>query len=191
MGRDSLMFKIKMIFLIIFSGFILFFLSNNILEAMYPVKYYNYIEKYSTMYNLDKYLVISLIKAESNFEANANSSKDARGLMQIIPSTGEWIAEQMNLVEFSLDKLYDPEQNIFMGCWYLNNLRNEFNNDYVLLLSAYNAGRGNVNKWLKNKEYSKDGKKLDYIPFKETELYLKKIKFNYNVYKFLYKYKTN
>ena len=56
-----------------------------------------------------------------------------------------------------------------------------------MILSAYNAGRGNVNKWLKNEEFSKDGKKLDYIPFKETELYIKKIGLNYNIYKYLYR----
>lgn len=180
------MSKLKVFFLIIFGLIITFFVFNNLLRMMYPIKYYSYIEKYSVMYDLDKYLVMSVIKAESNFNEKATSVKDARGLMQITPSTGNWIAEQMNLVEFSPDKLYDPEQNIFMGCWYLDNLRKEFDDNYMLILSAYNAGRGNVNKWLQNPEFSKDGKNLDYIPFKETELYIKKINLNYNIYKALY-----
>ncbi len=163
-----------------------FVFSYGVLKSLYPIKYYKYIEKYSSMYNLDKYLVMSIIKAESNFNEKATSSKDAKGLMQITPSTGEWIAEQMNLVEFSPDKLYDPELNIFMGCWYLDNLRKEFHENYVLILSAYNAGRGNVNRWLNNSEFSKDGENLNYIPFKETEIYIKKIKMNYNIYKKLY-----
>ena len=180
------MSKLKVFFLIIFGLIITFFVFNNLLRMMYPIKYYSYIEKYSAMYDLDKYLVMSVIKAESNFNEKATSVKDARGLMQITPSTGNWIAEQMNLVEFSPDKLYDQEQNIFMGCWYLDNLRKEFDDNYMLILSAYNAGRGNVNKWLQNPEFSKDGKNLDYIPFKETELYIKKINLNYNIYKALY-----
>ncbi|HJD00299.1 MAG TPA: lytic transglycosylase domain-containing protein [Candidatus Dwaynia gallinarum] len=180
------MSKLKVFFLIIFGLIITFFVFNNLLMMMYPIKYYSYIEKYSAMYDLDKYLVMSVIKVESNFNEKATSVKDARGLMQITPSTGNWIAEQMNLVEFSPDKLYDPEQNIFMGCWYLDNLRKEFDDNYMLILSAYNAGRGNVNKWLQNPEFSKDGKNLDYIPFKETELYIKKINLNYNIYKALY-----
>ena len=180
------MSKLKVFFLIIFGMIITFFVFNNLLRMMYPIKYYSYIEKYSAMYDLDKYLVMSVIKVESNFNEKATSVKDARGLMQITPSTGNWIAEQMNLVEFSPDKLYDPEQNIFMGCWYLDNLRKEFDDNYMLILSAYNAGRGNVNKWLQNPEFSKDGKNLDYIPFKETELYIKKINLNYNIYKALY-----
>ncbi len=178
--------KLKVLIVICILIVLGFSFSYGVLRFMYPLKYSEYIGKYSAMYNLDKYLVMSIIKAESNFNEKATSNKDARGLMQITPSTGEWIAEQMNLVEFSYDKLYDPEQNIFMGCWYLNNLRKEFDKNYTLILSAYNAGRGNVNRWLDNKEFSKDGENLDYIPFKETELYIKKIKINYNIYKTLY-----
>ena len=181
------MVKVRNIIAILIGLALAFFVSVSILKSLYTVKYYNYIEKYSAMYDLDKYLVMSVIKAESNFDKDAVSVKDARGLMQITPLTANWIAEQINLIEFSLDKLNDPEINIFMGCWYLNNLRKEFNGDYVLILSAYNAGRGNVNKWLKNEEFSKDGKKLDYIPFKETELYIKNIGLNYNIYKYLYR----
>lgn len=183
--------KLKWFILTLVTFFIILFIGFIKIKDIYPLKYYNYVDKYSTMYDLDKFLVLSVIKAESNFDKNAVSHEGARGLMQITPSTGEWIAEKMNLIEFSVDKLYDPEINIFMGCWYLNNLRKEFKDNYVLVLSAYNAGRGNVNKWLKNEEYSLDGKNLDYIPFKETELYIKKIKFNYNVYKYLYNNSPN
>ena len=181
--------KLVMMLFVIISISLMLIFSKDILKVMYPIKYQHYIEKYSDIYGLDKYLVASVIKAESNFNVDATSLKDARGLMQITPSTGEWIAEQMNLVEFSSDKLYDPEQNIFMGCWYIDNLRKEFNDNYLLILSAYNAGRGNVNKWLKNPEISLDGKTLNYIPFKETELYVKKINLSYNIYKYIYEKK--
>ena len=78
-----------------------------------------------------------------------------------------------------------------MGCWYLNNLSKEFNGDTELILAAYNGGRGNVNKWLSNGEYSKDGKALHKIPFKETEEYVRKVKFSYNIYKYLYNLEKN
>ena len=178
--------KIVTILLFVISISMILIFSKDILRTMYPIKFQQYIEKYSQIYDLDKYLVASVIKAESNFDTDATSLKNARGLMQITPSTGEWIAEQMNLVEFSPEKLYDPEQNIFMGCWYIDNLRKEFNNNYLLILSAYNAGRGNVNKWLKNPDISQDGQTLNYIPFKETELYVKKINLSYNIYKYVY-----
>lgn len=184
--HKKIIYKTKIILIVLVMVSLTYVSVTSFLKFMYPIKYYSYIEKFSKMYDLDKFLVMSVINVESRFDEKATSIKDARGLMQITPSTGMWIAEQMNLIEFSPDKLYDPEQNILMGCWYLNNLRKEFNNDYLLILSAYNAGRGNVNKWLKNELYSENGKTLDYIPFRETELYIKKISLNYNIYRTIY-----
>lgn len=156
-------------------------------KVAYPFKYRDYIEKYSKEYDLDPYLVVSLIKAESNFRPHVKSSKNAVGLMQITEDTGKWAAEEMGIKDFKVEDLKDPEFNIEMGCWYLDNLKEEFQGNMDLVLAAYNGGRGNVQKWLKDEEHSKDGKKLDYIPFKETDKYVKRIKVNYNVYKFLYK----
>jgi peptidoglycan lytic transglycosylase len=142
---------------------------------------------YSEKYNVDPLLIYSVIKAESNFDKDAISSMNARGLMQITPSTGEWIAYRTELSEFDTEKLHDPELNIFMGCWYINDLNKEFNSNLDLVLAAYNGGRGNVNKWLQDEKYSKDGKNLYYIPFSETDEYVDKVKVNYNMYKRLYK----
>lgn len=155
-------------------------------RMIFPLKYYDYIVKYSKEYNLNPFLVASVIKVESNFEKGAVSVKNARGLMQLTPSTAEWAAEQMKLGEFNVDMLYEPKVNIRMGCWYLNNLKEEFGSDMELVLAAYNGGRGNVKKWLNNYENSKNGVNLHYIPFKETDKYVKKVQVNYNVYKFLY-----
>ena len=157
------------------------------IHKIYPLKYTDYIKKYSKQYNIDPYLIAALIKAESNYKNSARSHKNANGLMQITVDTGEWIAFKMNIENYSKELLYDPETNIRMGCWYLDNLRGEFGNNVELILAAYNAGRGNVNNWLKNQKYSYDGKKLDFIPFKETDQYIKRIKTNYNIYKFIYK----
>jgi soluble lytic murein transglycosylase len=82
--------------------------------------------------------------------------------------------------------LNDPEFNIRIGCWYLNNLNTEFKYNTEVVLAAYNGGRGNVQKWLKSSEHSSDGKTLKYIPFKETDKYVKKVRVNYRIYKYLY-----
>jgi soluble lytic murein transglycosylase len=158
---------------------------KNIGRYFYPIKYSNYIYKYSEKYNLDPYFVIAVIRTESNFDANAKSNKNAYGIMQITASTGEWSAKQMGINNFSTTNLYDPEYNINMGCWYLGNLKQEFGS-LDLVSAAYNAGRGNVNKWLNNSKHSSDGKNLIYIPFKETDKYVKRIRVYYNVYKWLY-----
>ncbi|NEZ49718.1 lytic transglycosylase domain-containing protein [Clostridium botulinum] len=156
-------------------------------RKFYPMKYKEYIMKYSEQYDLDPYLVASVIKTESNFEKNAKSNKGAIGLMQLTPSTAKWAAKQMKIKNFKVDMLYNEEFNIKMGCWYLDNLKQEFQSNMKLVIAAYNGGRGNVKKWLNNEENSKNGVDLHYIPFKETDKYLKKVQVNCNVYEFLYK----
>lgn len=160
--------------------------AKNIAKIFFPLKYSDNIIKYSQEYNLDPFLVAAVIKTESNFDEGAKSNKNAYGLMQITSDTAEWAAEKMNVNNFKTEMLYNPDFNIRMGCWYLNNLKEEFNNNTELVLAAYNGGRGNVQKWLKSAEHSSDGKNLHYIPFKETDKYIKKVKVNYNIYKYLY-----
>lgn len=156
-----------------------------VLRLEYPLKYLDITEKYAEEYGIDPYFVLSVIKAESNFNPKAVSGKGAIGLMQIHPDTGKWIAENIGVTRYSEDILFDPETNIRFGCWYLNNLNKEFK-DPVLMLAAYNAGSGNVVKWLNDERYS-DNNKLKYIPFKETQDYIERITKNYRMYKRLYK----
>lgn len=153
------------------------------------MKYSDYISKYANKYNVDPYLVAAVIKTESNFDEDAISNKNAYGLMQITPETAKWAAKKMDLNDFNAYMLMSPEFNIKMGCWYINDLNSEFNGNIEVILAAYNGGRGNVKKWLSQKEHSSDGKSLHYIPFKETNKYVKKVKINYSIYKYLYKNK--
>lgn len=161
-----------------------------LLKNMYPLKYKDIVEKYSMEYNIDFYLVMAIIKVESNFDKNAVSHKGAKGLMQLTGQTAQWGAQALNLSDYTSDKVYDPETNIKIGCWYINRLMQEFDNDLTLVLAAYNGGSGNVNKWLQDKNLSSSGKTLDKIPFKETENYVKKVIREYHVYKKLYQNKT-
>lgn len=151
----------------------------------FPYKYKDVVDEYSKEYNLNPLFVLSIIKAESKFDPDAHSHKNAYGLMQITEDTGKWIADQMGIQNFSGDMLYDENLNIKMGCWYLKNLYEEFG-DRDLVISAYNAGRGNVQKWLKDHNYSKNGKDIHNIPFPETENYVKKVNLYYKIYKYLY-----
>lgn len=151
----------------------------------YPLKNYDIVKKYSKEYNLDPLRVMAIIKAESNFDNKARSIKDAYGLMQITEPTAEWAAEQIGIKWNGPQDLYDEEYNIKMGCWYLNNLYSEFN-DWDLVIAAYNGGRGNVNKWLNDKEKSPDGRQLYSVPFPETDKYIKRVKTNYKIYKIMY-----
>lgn len=179
----------KGLFIFLFLILIIIFsvnLAGYALRQIFPTKYSNYVEKYSDEYGLNKNLVYSIIKAESSFNPKAVSHRNAKGLMQIMDSTGEWAAEKIKIKDFESSMLLKPETNIRIGCWYISKLINQYDQNVELALSAYNAGSGNVAKWLQDTDISSNGITLDRIPFKETEDYVKKIKrYNY-IYKKLY-----
>lgn len=125
-------------------------------------------------YGLSPYLVAGVIRQESNFKPKAESHVGARGLMQVMPDTGEFIARKRGL---SLDpeQLYEVETSIDYGCWYLAYLMKRFDGVIPTVLAAYNAGPNITEKWLKDPEFSKDGRTLYRIPYKETDQYVTKV----------------
>lgn len=171
-----------LVFLILFA----IYSTEYVLKHVYPLTFSEHVEKYSDEYALDKSLVYSIIKAESGFNPQAISPRDAKGLMQIMDSTGAWAAEKINIKDFESSMLLEPETNIRIGCWYIARLLKQYNQNTELALTAYNAGSGNVSKWLKDTNISKNGKTLDRIPFEETKNYVDKIKKYNNMYKKLY-----
>lgn len=159
-----------------------------LIKMVYPLYFKQTIIRYSEEYKLPPALVAAVIKTESNFNVFAESKKGAKGLMQITPPTGKWIAEKLQVESFNDDMLYDPEVNIRFGCWYIRHLYNNYNNNMTLTFAAYNGGRGNVDKWLENEALSKDGKNLDQIPFEETKNFVLRVNNHYKIYKKLYKW---
>jgi len=153
---------------------------------LYPNKYKSSVEKYSDIYNISEDMVYAVIKAESNFLSSALSTKGAKGLMQIMDTTAVWSAEKIGMENFDNGNLFLPDINIQIGCFYLSYLLDMYSGNEENALAAYNAGYKNVNSWLKNEKYSKDGKNLDKIPYPETEKYVKKVKRNIKIYDFLY-----
>lgn len=184
--KKSAATNIKMFIFIIVILFLTAFALYNAAKAVYPIKYKSYVVKYSEEYELDPFLVFAVIKAESSFRPDAVSPRNARGLMQLTVGTGKWAAGKMDLKGYTSEKLFDPETNIMLGCWYLNSLLQQFGRDEDKALVAYNAGSGKVNQWLQEGRLSKDGAKLSGIPFRETERYLERVKKYYNIYKKLY-----
>lgn len=185
--------KIKLIELIIAVLLIYIAVLNipNFLKLLYPLEHKEVIIKYGQLHQIDPPLIAALIKTESNFEPNAESGKGAKGLMQITPSTGEWIAQTIGMKSFDESMLFDPEMNIRLGSWYIEYLTDYYDGSFDLVFAAYNGGSGNVDKWLKDKSLSSDGRSLDVIPFSETENFVKKLRKNYTVYKRIYEWKAN
>ena len=156
-----------------------------VLPRVLPLKYQDIVVKYAAEYNLDKSMVNGVIFCESHFEADAVSAADAVGLMQVTQETGWWAAEQMGLDPDAID-MTDPETNIRIGCWYLNWLLDKFDGVMETALAGYNAGHGNVDKWLADEEMSADGITLEEIPFEETRSYVKKVRLVQKVYQYIY-----
>jgi len=156
------------------------------LKLLYPLEHKEAIMKYGQLHKIDPPLLAALIKTESNFKTNAESRKGAKGLMQITPSTGGWIADTTGMKDFNESMLFDPEINIKLGSWYVEHLANYYKGSFELVFAAYNGGRGNVDKWLRDSSLSSNGITLDAIPFSETENFVKKVKKNYSIYKRIY-----
>ena len=157
-----------------------------VMKKIYPLKYSEYIEKYAEEYNIDKYLVYAIIKAESNFEEDAKSTSNAVGLMQIMEATAFETANKMDL-NISEEDLFNPNLNIKIGLKYFTSLLEKYNNNYNLAIIAYNAGIGNVDKWIQDGIINADGTDIENVPFKETNNYVRKILRDYEIYKKLYK----
>lgn len=127
----------------------------------HPIYFKDVIEKYAAENNLKPAFVAAIILNESSFRTNAESSVGARGLMQLMPDTAEWIAGKLDVTGYSFDRMYDAESNIRFGTWYLGYLSRLFRGDPVLVAAAYHAGQGQVNSWLSNEAMSKDGVTID------------------------------
>lgn len=179
--------KIKKIFFGIVTILTLCIVAYIAVSWYYPLKYIQIIEENCRKYNLSPSLVCAVIHTESKFDKDALSQKGASGLMQIVEGTADWAAEEIGLSNYSYNNIFRPEVNIEIGCWMLDRLINQFG-DLDKALAAYNAGSGNVSKWLKNEKYSKDGKNLDEIPFAETKNYIKRVRFNAKIYDYILKF---
>lgn len=155
------------------------------LESVYPREYNEFVDQYAAQYHVDKNLVYAIIHQESRFDPKAISRADARGLMQITEDTFDWLKMRMNDTETVYDDLFDPETNIKYGTYFLSLLKEEFSATSSQL-AGYNAGMNITKTWLGDKTYSKDGKKLDNIPYQETANYVKIVMYNYKMYKKIY-----
>lgn len=179
--RDLSVFVIILIVSLLF-GAVANALIEHTYKLIYPEKHYELVLKYSDEYSVPKELVFAVIKVESNFEENAVSSAGAIGLMQMLPTTYEWLSTILT-EEYTQANLYDPEINIKYGTYYLKYLYTRFGS-WERALVAYNWGEGNFSKFLEATEYT-DGN-YDLIPVGETRHYVKKVIHHWQKYEEIY-----
>lgn len=114
-------------------------------QTVYPLHHFETLAENTANYNLNPLILASLIRQESRFEPEIESVSGALGLTQVLPSTGQWIAEQIGVPNFNLR---DPEDNLYFGTWYLDYTHRRYQDNTLLAIASYNAGPGSVARWV-------------------------------------------
>jgi soluble lytic murein transglycosylase len=152
-------------------------------EALYPFPYEATIAQWSQQRQLNPLLVTGLIRQESRFETRIRSVSDAVGLMQLIPDTADFVAEQNGMKTFNLE---NPDDNVRLGTWYLDYTHREYSNNSMFAIASYNAGPNAVAGWIKQFGYTDPDKFVEQIPYPETKGYVEHVFANYWNYLRLY-----
>lgn len=169
----------------------LFTHKDQVFVYFFPRDYEQTIDAYCDQYNVDKWLVLALIREESGFDADAVSAADARGLMQLMPDTAAWLIAKGGLDMDAAVDLKVPEYNIQLGVYYIsvlfaNYADSEGRTDPATVIAAYNAGMGSVSEWLADGIWDGSTENLEDIPYGETARHVKKVLRSYKIYQYLY-----
>ncbi|MCL4301104.1 MAG: transglycosylase SLT domain-containing protein [Anaerolineae bacterium] len=154
-------------------------------RLFYPILFDDLIFIEAEQHEVDPALLLAIMRQESLFEASAESIAGARGLMQVMPATGDYVAERSDFErEYHPDQLWLPYISVKFGAWYISQQLGMFDGNQFAALAAYNAGPGNVLEWIKT---SND---LDIfverIPYRESRVYIRNIYVNLAAYRRLY-----
>lgn len=193
-GHGAIGFLITFVLLMFVGVMVFFFLSDTsykgvkgkVYSLLYPQEYEQQVRHASIEFGVEEPLIYAVIRTESGFRPEVESSVGASGLMQLMPSTFDWLQENLNgAVTYSADSLADPDINIRYGTYLLSILlkKHEVRDTAI---AAYNAGTSTVDGWLQDKSLSPDGKTLTTIPYEETSAYVQKVSEAYDMYKKLY-----
>ena len=173
--------------LVLLTCILLFSCSRGtITEVVFPRKYENWIRKYSAENDLPLELVFAIVYCESGFDPDAVSSVGARGLMQLMEPTFEWVRDRLEGEENAkYDDMFDPETNLKYGCRLFGLLLQEYET-VPNALCAYHAGWGTARKWLDDPQYAPDGKNIENIPYQDTAAYVERVLKTAERYRTLY-----
>ncbi|HET6312475.1 MAG TPA: transglycosylase SLT domain-containing protein [Chloroflexia bacterium] len=157
-----------------------------LLKIMYPTPFEELVLQETAQQEIDPLVMYALMRQESQFIPAARSHADARGLTQVIPSTGEGIAEQLGDNNFSPGDLYVPHVNVRYGTYYLASNLPTFDRKLLPGLAAYNGGPGNADRWLAGSALIDPDLYVERIDLFETEDYLRRVYQNYGFYRLTY-----
>ena len=182
------------IILAVFAVFFFFFtgdnmsgIKGNVFKLFFPQKFSEQVERSSKEFGVDEALIYSVIKNESGFRPEVESHAGAVGLMQLMPSTFDWLQEKLDgEITHDVTALKNPDINIRYGTYFLSILLERYGGDIRTVSAAYNAGTSAVDGWLGDAQYSSNGTTLTRIPYDETSHYADKVEKTYEMYKKLY-----
>jgi soluble lytic murein transglycosylase-like protein len=152
------------------------------LRMYYPLKYEDWIRRYSDANGVDRYTIMGLIHQESYFNPRAKSGVGATGLMQLMPATGRELAGRFHITP----RLDNPETNIRLGAAHFKMLVNLFNGSNELAIASYNAGQGRVLQWRRASSGKPMDEFIEAIPFRETRTYVKHVVMLASTYRRMY-----
>jgi soluble lytic murein transglycosylase len=156
-------------------------------RLLYPLEHVDSVLQWAQEYDLDPLFVYAVMREESWFDPEAVSWAGARGLLQIMPSTGRDLARRVGLNEFDRADLFKPDVNIRLGTFYLRSLLNELDREPALALSAYNAGKHNALRWRKGIDGDFDvDRYVAGITYNETYNYVQRVTRSWTIYRHLY-----
>ena len=154
-------------------------IEKAVTKQTHPFKYREIVETYSAQYGVPQEILYAVIRTESGFVPDAVSPSGAVGLMQLLPSTYEWLCTKTG-EEYNLSTLYDPDVNIRYGAYLLSYFYAKFG-VWETVYAAYNAGDSRVREWLEDPRYGLDGRLIE-IPYEETRNYVAKVSDNAAAY---------
>lgn len=181
--------RCAIVFLVLLIVLFVCVLPNLLEKVNYPLMYQEWIEEFSNEYMLDPALVAAVVYTESGYDVNATSSVGARGLMQLMPSTAEWIHPKLKKTyAFDAEVLYTVDGSLTYGCWYLSFLMERYDGDLTSVIAAYHSGQGKVDRWREDPAYAPDGIHLSGVPegAKATRHYVEKVMKAYEHYSKVY-----
>jgi soluble lytic murein transglycosylase len=152
-------------------------------RILFPEPYWPQIKASAAANGLDPYMVASLIRQESEFNPQAISNKNAYGLMQLLPSVGKSMAKAEGIKHFDTNQLLDPYVNIRLGCRYLRQTMDKFEDQPEYVFAAYNAGDARVVDWRSGAGDQTIDEFVESIPFTETRDYVQAILRNEDIYR--------
>jgi soluble lytic murein transglycosylase len=157
-----------------------------LLKTLFPTPYGLLVAQEAEIRKVDPLVMYALMRQESQFVPGARSRSDARGLTQVIPSTGEGIAAQLGDPAYSTDDLFLPHVSLRYGTYYFASNLPQFDNKLLPTFAAYNGGPGNAARWLAGSALIDPDLFAERIDLFETEDYLGKVYTNYGFYKLAY-----